>query len=334
MTISQMDAAVRVKQGSQLIFNPNATPGHNVFDDFNDLYETFQGSTGWVEVWFPEDCALSAKTGGGAYDLENRVKFSGPQNLLNVVVNLDPGVQFTNFHHLETIDIVGNDPTDPAWLLPDDEALVLDIGARIRSAIGAVPVVRSTGAINGGVIISRLGGTIVKVGGAIPVEIASGAKLLVFSLDFSGIDDDVFSGDGTTTLVIVVGDTLISLGGSQPSFGGTAAFLRGSDSQLVGFTANEPTDWETPPTAVSGALDELAERERKQQGLATLVAGTVTVSTAKIRTNSFIIPIRESSIGTIGDLSIANQTPGDPGSFDINSSNAADLSKIRWVVLG
>lgn len=70
-----------------------------------------------------------------------------------------------------------------------------------------------------------------------------------------------------------------------------------------------------------------------QQGVATLVAGTVTVATANITAGSVIVPIRETPGGTPGDLSIGSPTPGTPGSFAINSTDGGDTSKVRWLVL-
>lgn len=87
-------------------------------------------------------------------------------------------------------------------------------------------------------------------------------------------------------------------------------------------------------SAAQGTADAAVPKASVQQGVATLVAGTAAVATANITAASKVVPIRETEGGVIGDLSISAQTPGTPGSFNIDSSNALDTSKVRWLVLG
>jgi hypothetical protein len=72
-----------------------------------------------------------------------------------------------------------------------------------------------------------------------------------------------------------------------------------------------------------------------QRGTATLVGGTVTVSTAIIIAGCSIQVTRNTPGGTIGDLSVplANRVAGKPGSFVINSVSGTDTSTVDWFVI-
>jgi len=66
-------------------------------------------------------------------------------------------------------------------------------------------------------------------------------------------------------------------------------------------------------------------------GSATLVAGTVTVSSAEIRTGDTVRLIRKTIGGTPGYLSLGTIT--NATSFVINSNNAADTSVVDWEIV-
>ena len=68
-------------------------------------------------------------------------------------------------------------------------------------------------------------------------------------------------------------------------------------------------------------------------GTATLVGGTVTVSTTAVTANSIIIAVCKTPIVTQGILSVpaANIVPGT--SFKINSSSVADASTLAWWII-
>ena len=65
-------------------------------------------------------------------------------------------------------------------------------------------------------------------------------------------------------------------------------------------------------------------------GSATLVAGTVTVSTAAVAAGSKIVLARQATGGTLGHLSVGTITAGT--SFVINSSSGTDTSVIYWEI--
>ncbi len=66
-------------------------------------------------------------------------------------------------------------------------------------------------------------------------------------------------------------------------------------------------------------------------GRATLVAGTVTVSTTFASANCEFLLTHRVAGGTLGTLSVGTITAGD--SFVINSSNAADTSEVTWILI-
>lgn len=76
---------------------------------------------------------------------------------------------------------------------------------------------------------------------------------------------------------------------------------------------------------------KLKEGSNARMGVATLVAGTVTVSNTSVTANTRILTARQGLSGTPGGISIGTVTPGT--SFVINSSNATDASVILWVLI-
>lgn len=66
-------------------------------------------------------------------------------------------------------------------------------------------------------------------------------------------------------------------------------------------------------------------------GDSVLVAGTVTVSTAEVRSGDKIMLTRQAASGTLGHLSVGAITAG--ASFVINSSSGTDASAIRWEIV-
>lgn len=69
----------------------------------------------------------------------------------------------------------------------------------------------------------------------------------------------------------------------------------------------------------------------KARGTATLVAGTVTVSTTSVVTGDLIYVSNVGTGGTIGVLSSGNVV--DATSFDVTSSSILDTSTVAWMVV-
>ena len=68
-------------------------------------------------------------------------------------------------------------------------------------------------------------------------------------------------------------------------------------------------------------------------GTATLVAGTATVATTAVSTDSYIFLTRDTPGGTAGDLSAPEASIVDGTSFVINSSSGSDTSTVRWLLI-
>jgi hypothetical protein len=66
-------------------------------------------------------------------------------------------------------------------------------------------------------------------------------------------------------------------------------------------------------------------------GTATLVAGTVTVSTTAVTAGSKVLVSANTVSGTQGFLNVATRTVGT--SFVITSSNVADTSTVDWILI-
>jgi len=82
-------------------------------------------------------------------------------------------------------------------------------------------------------------------------------------------------------------------------------------------------------TAGKGLL--VKEGSNAKMGVATLVAGTVTVNTTAVTANSRIFLTHQNNSGTVGFVTVSARTAST--SFTILSSNAADTSNIAWMIV-
>lgn len=76
---------------------------------------------------------------------------------------------------------------------------------------------------------------------------------------------------------------------------------------------------------------KIEDGANRYMGVATLVAGTVTVSNTKVQANSRIFLSGQNSSGTHGELTVSARTAGT--SFVITSSNAADTRQVAWMIV-
>jgi aspartyl aminopeptidase len=74
----------------------------------------------------------------------------------------------------------------------------------------------------------------------------------------------------------------------------------------------------------------IKEGANARMGVATLVAGTVTVPNTSVTANTRVITSRQAGGGTLGHLS-ATKVNGT--SLTITSSNNADTSTVAWVLI-
>jgi hypothetical protein len=83
------------------------------------------------------------------------------------------------------------------------------------------------------------------------------------------------------------------------------------------------------PPSIGSAVNTI------QYGVATLVAGTVTVTGVRLTSTSIIQLTRNTIGGTAGDLNapVASRNT-TTGQFVINSANGADTSTIDWMIAG
>lgn len=92
----------------------------------------------------------------------------------------------------------------------------------------------------------------------------------------------------------------------------------------------------TYPAATDGgglALPSVSivEGTNAHMGLATLVAGTVTVATNKVAANSRIFLTRQTTGGTAGDVAVTARVAGT--SFTITSLSGSDTSTVAWLII-
>jgi hypothetical protein len=90
------------------------------------------------------------------------------------------------------------------------------------------------------------------------------------------------------------------------------------------------TDQGSIGTNTAGFGVTVKEGTNAKMGLATLVAGAVTVATTAVTANSRIFLTAQNGTTNSGYLSVSARTAGT--SFAIASSNAADVRQIAWII--
>lgn len=75
---------------------------------------------------------------------------------------------------------------------------------------------------------------------------------------------------------------------------------------------------------------KVMEGTNQRQGVATLVAGTVTVNNTAITANSRIFLTAQNSSGTAGELSVSARTAGT--SFTITSTSSTDTRQVAYLI--
>ena len=85
-------------------------------------------------------------------------------------------------------------------------------------------------------------------------------------------------------------------------------------------------------------LADVLAQQNIQTGVATLVAGTVTVTGVSLTATSTIHLTRNTPGGTVGDLSAPQASRvaglGGTGQFVLNSANVADVSTVDYKITG
>jgi hypothetical protein len=75
---------------------------------------------------------------------------------------------------------------------------------------------------------------------------------------------------------------------------------------------------------------KIKEGSNARMGVATLVAGTVTVNTTAVTNSSRIMLSGQNASGTHGHLNVSARTAGT--SFSITSSDAGDTRTVAWII--
>jgi Pectinesterase. len=107
------------------------------------------------------------------------------------------------------------------------------------------------------------------------------------------------------------------LSGTYPNPGLAAADLTLSSGDFIANTAGKGL--------------KVKEGTNAKMGIATLVGGTVVVSTTAVTANSRIFLTNNNPSGTLGLLAVTARTPGT--SFTIGSLNVLDTSDIAWIIV-
>jgi len=153
-------------------------------------------------------------------------------------------------------------------------------------------------------------------------------------------------GYGTADIRFHGQSTLNTMGGNVTltgNAGDSILFKLGDDAGVTKFevqNASGASKWKVDSFGVvtqtgNLALDSVGngifikEGTNATMGVATLVAGTVTVNNTGVTANSRIFLTHQNNAGTPGFVSITAKVVGT--SFTITSSNAADTSDIAWI---
>jgi len=82
-----------------------------------------------------------------------------------------------------------------------------------------------------------------------------------------------------------------------------------------------------------GFVPQLQQHGSSAAMAVVLGVAQVIVTVPKLRAGDTFLYARQVAGGTLGELSILDQTPGSPGFVTIASDNAADTSTIVWTVV-
>lgn len=197
------------------------------------------------------------------------------------------------------------------------------------------------------------------------MSIAAGRRLLTFGTHLTGgsYDGSADVALGTDATAAATASTLVSrdsnanaafgdhvtLGHNASGKGGQVAIVTDDGvtrwgagvNPTAGATAYNITDAANSVTAVSvdatthvvqlaATIDVSRTGAAARCGVATLVAGTVTVNTTSIGANSFVFPLRVSVGGVVGHLTY---TQVNGTSITITSTSATDTSTVVWWIL-
>jgi hypothetical protein len=108
--------------------------------------------------------------------------------------------------------------------------------------------------------------------------------------------------------------------------------LSTNGAEIVGFYSDNQV---TKKAAIDkdGKLMQTATGGAATTGTATLVGGTVTVSTTAVTTSSKIQLTRNTPGGTLGHLSVPDASIVSRTSFVINSNSGSDTSTVNWLII-
>lgn len=148
---------------------------------------------------------------------------------------------------------------------------------------------------------------------------------------------------GTSSLAIVhasaVDVTQLTVNGAGTLTVGTGATTLGGALSVTGFTGLAAAQTSGNLTVFGSSLIlgsagtglQIKEGANATSGVATLVAGTVTVNTNKVTATSRIQLTGQVDGGTPGFQRVSARVAGT--SFTITSSNAADTSQVAWTLI-
>ncbi len=119
----------------------------------------------------------------------------------------------------------------------------------------------------------------------------------------------------------------ISLGSSQPI---TFADGFNDTDRWFELSSTETRSYVDISVETVGTGLKVAEGSNAKQGVATLVAGTVTVANTSVTANSRIFLTHQNNSGTVGFVTVSARNVGTD--FTITSSSATDTSDIAWEI--
>lgn len=226
--------------------------------------------------------------------------------------------------------------------LATDVTRGIDAMGAYRGALGALDPLQANDPIRFITGLHPLNATDFQAGGGITWQMNSGA---------TAINIIVTTATGGDFIVVADNDVLIQALNSQITLDSPTTNVTGnldvdvdavvngelsvdgnstigaSVSNTCAFNATITTDVKI---GAVGNGYQIKEGTNAKAGVATLVAGTVTVATTAIAAGDRIMYARQAAGGTLGNLAIANIVAAT--SFDIVSDNAADTSDVYWQI--
>lgn len=223
-TISAANLTGQNSGDASVVFRPGGVQGGVVYNNWSDLYAAIVTlDIAAVDVCF-DDSISPITIPAGTYNLINVVfqAATGRGATTPLVVNLADGCVFTFFPAVKDLIELVSQSTTPIFTVPSSPSeytILLQFAGKLLSVTGA-PMITVPSGVTLDLVLSTQS-TIEGVSGFPLIELQTGASTTIFLGIDSLFSKDTVSGDGSTTILVVVTTSSGTYNVSQANFTGS-----------------------------------------------------------------------------------------------------------------